>query len=59
MECKRISGLIVLVLVGAMAISSGYSYVGDTIEQGINGLSLLLMFLVVIGLFGIWRDRAS
>lgn len=56
MEYKRISGLIVLVLVGAMAIASGYSYVGDIIEQGLNGLSLLLTYLVVIGLFGIWRE---
>jgi hypothetical protein len=56
MEYKRISGLIAFVLVAMMAISSGFSYVGNVIEQAIHGLSLLLTFLVVIGLFGIWRE---
>ncbi|EGR0477624.1 hypothetical protein FG078_04890 [Vibrio cholerae] len=56
MEVKKIAGLLALVFVLSISISSGYSYVGDIVEKSSSTISSILTFLVVVGLIGVWRD---
>ena len=53
---KTISIVIFIILVLAFSISSGYQFIGDYFEKIINAAGMLESLIVLVALFGIYKD---
>jgi hypothetical protein len=52
---KYISIIIFLVVIFAFSIASGYQYVGDFIERGLNSVGIFANYFVLIALFSVYK----
>ncbi|OOE32050.1 hypothetical protein BZG04_15805 [Salinivibrio kushneri] len=52
---KYLSVIIFYVIILALSIASGYQYIGDFIEKGINSAGTFISYFVLIALFSIYK----
>ncbi|WP_116644922.1 hypothetical protein [Salinivibrio sp. HTSP] len=52
---KYLSIITFYVLILALSISSGYQYIGDFIEKGVNSAGTFISYFVLIALFSIYK----
>lgn len=52
---KYLSVITFYVVILALSIASGYQYIGDFIEKGINSAGMLISYFVLIALFSIYK----
>lgn len=44
-----------VLIIGGVSLATSLSYVGNSLEKGITFLAQIVTFLVVIGLYGLWK----
>ncbi|OOF33439.1 hypothetical protein [Salinivibrio costicola] len=52
---KYLSVITFYVVIFALSIASGYQYIGDFIEKGINSAGMFISYFVLIALFSIYK----
>ncbi|OOF02692.1 hypothetical protein BZG81_13740 [Salinivibrio sp. MA607] len=52
---KYLSVITFYVVILALSIASGYQYIGDFIEKGINSAGMFISYFVLIALFSIYK----
>ncbi|USP14493.1 hypothetical protein [Vibrio gazogenes] len=56
MASRHVAGLFFILIIIAISLANASAYVGDIIEQSLEFLGGIITVLVLIGLFGVWRD---
>lgn len=52
---KYLSVITFYVVIFALSIASGYQYIGDLVEKGINSAGMFISYFVLIALFSIYK----